>query len=278
MILPPPLLEYLAICLFPPSHWENYFWGCLQKPYSSTIWWTLNYYCNGFLIEFKIFTKLHLKCLPFLLYVAITWSSSTSICSISFFFGFFFLQSILLQSGLPPRFCPCTCLFSSTRSSWQSRPLLYSQVPGIYDSWLFIFSTGPSLKLQICISRLLIDLSASYITNTDINLTDPKLNSLFSSFQFCSTSLDLSIQVRNFRITSSSLLTYLKIHYIWLSRWMSLGSTPYPLFLSSFRLSISCLFCCSSLWPDLLACRLSHASSLLNLCSTLLPLVSKAQN
>ena len=70
----------------------------------------------------------------------------------------FFYSWPCLHSGLLPRFCPCTCLLS-THSPWQSWPILYSQVPDIYDSWFLSLVQTLLLNLSfvflgLCASQL----------------------------------------------------------------------------------------------------------------------------
>ena len=144
-------LESLAIWLFPPSQSENYFCDSLQKPYSCKIWWELNYHCNRFLTEFK-YLLTPFEMLAFL-YVAITWSSSTFICSISFFLGFFFLQLTLFTLWFTSKILSLHLPIIYTLSM---TVLANSVLSGARYLWLliFIFSTDPSVEPQFCISRL----------------------------------------------------------------------------------------------------------------------------
>lgn len=64
-------------------------------------WALTNYYPNRFLIELKIFSKLHLKCWPFFTYGAITWPSSASTVLLRLLW-LFSLHAVLHHSVFSP--------------------------------------------------------------------------------------------------------------------------------------------------------------------------------
>lgn len=180
----------------------------------------------------------------------------------------FFLHAVLRHSVFFSKHCVCTLSSPPLAPPRQPHPFLRSHVPALGLS-TFYLSTDV-LDLQMCISRLLIDISTRSVTNT-LHWTYPELYPLLAPFQLCST----EHLVRNFRITS---LCYCLDWWVVTSVGVSEIQFMTVVSVLPRMLIISCLLCCGGSLRDLPTCRLSHLSFLLNLYSPLLPLVFKAPN
>lgn len=195
------------------------------------------------LIELKILTEFYLKCLPFLIDVAITLSYTSNL-SISFP-----LLWLLFPAG-----GPFARWFSSKMLSSHLPILLYQLFhSSCIHSCNIRYHVFMTLDFLSLIQTLFLNFRFAFLDSTrwipnTLTLTYPKLKALYpqiKSFYPLSNSAPLnfirsSIQVwnfRNFRISSSLFLTCPISHYVWWGLWISLESTPWPLLLSCFRLS-----------------------------------------